>query len=93
MSLDAEYPPPFKLKKNELKTLKFLYTQTYITKHFPELASAAEIYYYNLRDVQNTYEYLHKNPGLYSQSRNIKKYLNYFNSRKNIIYTFLFWSN
>lgn len=52
MSLDAEYPPPFKLKKNELKTLKFLYTQTYITKHFPELASAAEIYYYNLRDLK-----------------------------------------
>ena len=48
MSLDAEYPPSVKLKQNELKTLRFLYTQPFVTKLFPELAGAAQTYYFNI---------------------------------------------
>lgn len=41
----------------------------------------------------NTYEFLHKNNGLFSQSRIIKKYLNYFESRKSKLHKLLFWFN
>ncbi len=48
---------------------------------------------YSNNELINTYENLHKNPGLFSQTKVIKKYLNYFKSRKNLIYRLLFWFN
>lgn len=56
-----------------------------------ELVKSKKISSYD--NLQNTYEYLHKNPGLFSQSKIIKKYLNYFSSRKNGFHKSWFWLN
>lgn len=41
----------------------------------------------------NTFKLLLNNEGLYSEKETVKKYINYFTSRNNLIYRFLFWFN
>ena len=50
MSLSEEYPPPIVLKRNEIKTFEFLYSNPFLNEQFPMLAYQAGLQYFHLKD-------------------------------------------